>query len=134
MPAVIAGRGPQREQPGWPARAKVPTTVIESPSQDRFGSFTPPPHWSSDERGLRSDPASTVCGTPVPALNAGGASEIVVDGETGALVDGGDVRPYNDALPRALGATVARCCRRAEEFRAEEFARRCACARADATG
>ena len=128
MPAVIAGRGPQKEQLlAMAARAKVPVTVIESPSQEqvrelyrRAAALVFP---TNEDFGLIPVEAMA-CGTPVLALNAGGASETVVDGATGALVDSGDVRAYSDALPRALAATAATCRRRAEEFRTEAFARR----------
>jgi starch synthase len=43
------------------------------------------------------------CGTPVVASRVGGIPEVVVDGETGRLVEPGDV----DALGRALRETLA---------------------------
>ena len=93
--------------------------MIESPSQEqvrelyrRAAALVFP---TNEDFGLIPVEAMA-CGTPVLALNAGGASETVVDGETGALVDGGDVRAYSDALPRALAATAATCRRRARNF------------------
>jgi glycosyltransferase involved in cell wall biosynthesis len=41
-------------------------------------------------------------GKPVIAANAGGVLDIVVDGQTGALVTPGDVTGYTDALSRLL--------------------------------
>ena len=45
---------------------------------------------------------SQACGTPVVALNAGGARETVIDGETGVLVDGTSVEAFAGGLERAL--------------------------------
>ena len=128
MPAVIAGRGPQKEQLAELARAaKVPVAMIESPSQEqvrelyrRAAALVFP---TNEDFGLIPVEAMA-CGTPVLALNAGGARETVVDGETGALADGSDLQSYSDALPRALAASAVACRRRAEGFRTAEFARR----------
>jgi glycosyltransferase involved in cell wall biosynthesis len=48
---------------------------------------------------------SQACGTPVVALNAGGARETVIDGETGVLVDGRSVEAFAGGLERALQTT-----------------------------
>jgi glycosyltransferase involved in cell wall biosynthesis len=48
---------------------------------------------------------SQACGTPVVALNAGGARETVIDGETGVLVDGTSVEAFAGGLDRALQTT-----------------------------
>ena len=48
---------------------------------------------------------SQACGTPVVALNAGGARETVIDGETGVLVDGTSVEAFAGGLERALRTT-----------------------------
>jgi D-inositol-3-phosphate glycosyltransferase len=42
------------------------------------------------------------CGTPVVAANVGGLPTVVLDGETGVLVDGHDPRDYADVIGRLL--------------------------------
>ena len=65
------------------------------------------------------------CGTPVIAPRAGGALDIVRDGETGVLLDQADARSIAHAVGR-IAATDAissdRCRASAERFRAERFA------------
>jgi phosphatidylinositol alpha-1,6-mannosyltransferase len=46
---------------------------------------------------------AAACGRPVVVGDSGGARETLVDGETGFLVDGGDVTEVGDAVGRILG-------------------------------
>ena len=66
---------------------------------------------------------SQACGTPVVALNAGGARETVIDGETGVLVDGTSVEAFAGGLERALSTTFDRTAvrRNAERFSRAKF-------------
>ena len=66
---------------------------------------------------------SQACGTPVVALNAGGARETVIDGETGVLVDGTSVEAFAGGLERALRTTFDRAAvrRNAERFSRAKF-------------
>jgi glycosyltransferase involved in cell wall biosynthesis len=68
---------------------------------------------------------SQACGTPVVALNAGGARETVVDGETGVLVDGPSVEAFAAGLERALTTTFDRSAvrRNAARFSRANFLR-----------
>jgi glycosyltransferase involved in cell wall biosynthesis len=65
------------------------------------------------------------CGTPVVAANEGGATEAVIDGETGILVDRRDVEGFADAIRSIGGARFDREAirRHAERFAPEEFDR-----------
>jgi glycosyltransferase involved in cell wall biosynthesis len=55
------------------------------------------------------------CGTPAVAYRRGAAPEIVVDGETGALIEPGDLRGMVDAVRRADRIDPARCRARVED-------------------
>jgi glycosyltransferase involved in cell wall biosynthesis len=68
---------------------------------------------------------SQACGTPVVALNAGGARETVVDGETGVLVEGTSVEAFAGGLERAMRTTLDRAAvrRNAERFSRANFFR-----------
>ncbi len=63
------------------------------------------------------------CGTPVVALGRGGATETVVDGRTGILVDDGSAPAFADGIARALSASYNRAAIRAhaERFSRERF-------------
>lgn len=65
------------------------------------------------------------CGTPVIALNRGGAYDIVDDGETGWLVDEATVEQVRSAVHRAARETLdaAEIRRRAERFSRDRFKR-----------
>jgi len=66
---------------------------------------------------------SQACGTPVVALNAGGARETVIDGETGVLVHGTSIEAFAGGLERALSTTFDRAAvrRNAERFSRARF-------------
>jgi len=61
------------------------------------------------------------CGTPVIALNKGGAAETVIDGQTGALVEEHDLEAYASALSRALDVSPEQCRKRANKFNRSAF-------------
>jgi glycosyltransferase involved in cell wall biosynthesis len=65
------------------------------------------------------------CGTPVIALNRGGARDIVDDGETGWLVDEATVEQVRSAVGRAAREMLdaAEIRRRAERFSRDRFKR-----------
>ena len=60
------------------------------------------------------------CGTPVVALSRGGATETVIDGTTGILVDDPSAPAFADGIARALAASFDRAAIRAN---AERFSR-----------
>jgi glycosyltransferase involved in cell wall biosynthesis len=63
------------------------------------------------------------CGTPVVALARGGATETVIDGTTGVLVDDASAPAFADGITRALSASFDRAAirRNAERFSRERF-------------
>lgn len=63
------------------------------------------------------------CGRPVVALRRGGATETVVDGETGLLVDEGSAAAFADGISRAMSRSFDRAVIRqhAERFSRERF-------------
>ena len=63
---------------------------------------------------------SQACGTPVVALDAGGARETVIDGETGVLVKGASAEAFADGLERVRQTTYDRGALR---HNAERFSR-----------
>ena len=60
---------------------------------------------------------SQACGTPVVALNAGGATETVVDGETGVLVPEPTAEAFTAGLSRAMQASFDPAVSRANALR-----------------
>jgi glycosyltransferase involved in cell wall biosynthesis len=60
------------------------------------------------------------CGTPVVALARGGATETVVDGKTGILVDDASAPAFADGITRAISASFDRA---AIRLNAERFSR-----------
>jgi len=65
------------------------------------------------------------CGRPVVALSRGGATETVIDGRTGVLVDDPSAPAFADGISRALSASFdsAAIRRHAERFSRERFVR-----------
>jgi glycosyltransferase involved in cell wall biosynthesis len=124
MPLRIVGTGPERERLerrtgggveflGWQTDEQIRELYRSSratllPGTEDFG-IVPV--------------ESQACGTPVVALNAGGARETVIDGETGVLVDGTSVEAFAGGLERALNTTFDRTAvrRNAERFSRANF-------------
>ena len=63
------------------------------------------------------------CGTPIVALARGGATETVIDGKTGILVEDASAPAFADAVTRAISASFDRAAIRqnAERFSRERF-------------
>jgi glycosyltransferase involved in cell wall biosynthesis len=63
------------------------------------------------------------CGTPVVALARGGATETVIDGKTGILVEDLSAPAFADGIARAMSASFDRAAirRNAERFSRERF-------------
>ncbi len=63
------------------------------------------------------------CGSPVVALARGGATETVVDGRTGVLVEDASAPAFADGISRAIAASFDRAVirRNAERFSRERF-------------
>jgi glycosyltransferase involved in cell wall biosynthesis len=128
MPAVIAGRGSEKDRLlALAAAARVPVKIIESPSSDevrelyrRADALLFP---TFEDFGLVPVEAMA-CGTPVIALNKGGAADTVIDGQTGALVEEHDLELYASALSRALNVSPQQCRNRANRFSLSEFSAR----------
>jgi glycosyltransferase involved in cell wall biosynthesis len=124
-PAVIAGRGPEKDRlVALAAAATVPVKIIESPSSGevrelyrRADALLFP---TFEDFGLVPVEAMA-CGTPVIALNKGGAAETVIDGQTGALVEEHDLELYTGALSRALDVSTEQCRDRASKFSLSAF-------------
>jgi glycosyltransferase involved in cell wall biosynthesis len=124
VPLKIVGTGPERERLqrrgggdveflGWRTNEQIRTLYRTSratllPGTEDFG-IVPV--------------ESQACGTPVVALDAGGARETVIDGQTGVLVKETSVEAFADGLERVLQAGYDRDAlrRNAERFSRENF-------------
>jgi glycosyltransferase involved in cell wall biosynthesis len=121
-------------------RASVPLTIVGTgPEEARLRALAGPAveflGWQSDEqiRALYRSSAATLlpgtedfgivpvesqaCGTPVVALNDGGARETVSDGSTGVLVDRPTVEAFADGLNRLLATPLDPAAARANALR-----------------
>jgi glycosyltransferase involved in cell wall biosynthesis len=122
---VVVGIGPWLER----LRARAPRNVrfVGVVSDDRLRelyrgaiAFVSP---APEEFGMAMAEAQA-CGTPVIAPRAGGALDIVRDGETGMLLDRADPRSIADAVQRAAAfdqGSSERCRASAERFQEERF-------------
>jgi glycosyltransferase involved in cell wall biosynthesis len=124
VPLTVVGRGPEQERlqrlgggqvefRGWLSDEDVrdcyrQATAVLLPGVEDFG-IVPV--------------EAQACGTPVVALNAGGARETVVDGVTGALVGEPTAEAFADGLRRVMGSRIDRDAVRAnaERFSRERF-------------
>ena len=127
LPVVLAGAGPEerrlREQA---AEATVPVHFVHQPGDallyalyEAASVFVFP---AVEDFGIMPVEAMAV-GTPVVTLAAGGASETVVDGTTGAHVpvDAGS-KDFELAVARAFNVDPEACRHRARAFSGDRFA------------
>jgi glycosyltransferase involved in cell wall biosynthesis len=121
-------------------RVTVPLTIVGTgPEEARLRALAGPDvqflGWQSDEqiRALYRSSAATLlpgtedfgivpvesqaCGTPVVALNDGGAPETVSDGSTGVLVDRPSADAFADGLSRLLATPMDPAAARANALR-----------------
>jgi glycosyltransferase involved in cell wall biosynthesis len=126
LPVVVAGKGPGEAQlRELAARLRVPVTFEVAPTDERLrdlyraaAAFVFP---ALEDFGIVAVEAQA-CGTPVVALAQGGTADIVVDGETGALVEDQDVDLIAKGLQRALDIDdPAACVRQAASFSPAAF-------------
>lgn len=129
IPVVVAGRGPgEAALRALAASVKVPVSFEVAPSDARLralyrgaSAFVFP---ALEDFGIVVVEAQA-CGTPVVALAEGGTADTVVDGVTGALVEGQHVDSFAKGLLRALEiADTAPCVSQAASFSAAAFAER----------
>ena len=88
---VFAGQVPEEDLP----QAYAIGDVFAMPCRDRFAGL------EVEGWGIVFVEAAA-CGLPVVAGDSGGASEAVLDGETGIVVDGADVEAVGDAVADLL--------------------------------
>jgi glycosyltransferase involved in cell wall biosynthesis len=124
VPLRIVGTGPERERLESRAAGGVEFLGWQSNEQIRelYRSSRATLLPGTEDFGI-VPVESQACGTPVVALNAGGARETVVEGETGVLVDGTSVDAFAAGLERALNMTFDRTTvrRNAERFSRANF-------------
>ena len=126
IPLTIVGDGPERGRLGRDGGAGV--TFLGRRSDDeirelyRGAAVALLP--GEEDFGIVPVEAQA-CGTPVVALGRGGATETVLDGKTGVLVDDTSAPAFADGIARALSASFDRAAirRNAERFSRERFVR-----------
>ena len=124
VPLKIVGDGPDRER--LQRTASSSTTFLGRRSNDeirelyRHAAVTLLP--GEEDFGIVPVEAQA-CGRPVVALSRGGATETVVDGRTGVLVDELSAAAFADGISRAMSASFDRTVirRHAEQFSRERF-------------
>ena len=106
VPLRIVGTGPERERLERQAGGSVEFLGWQTDEQIRelYRSSRATLLPGTEDFGI-VPVESQACGTPVVALNRGGARETVIDGETGVLVDGTSVEAFAGGLERALRTT-----------------------------
>ena len=124
VPLRIVGTGPERERLERRAGGSVEFLGWQTDEQIRelYRSSRATLLPGTEDFGI-VPVESQACGTPVVALNRGGARETVIDGETGVLVDGTSVEAFAGGLERALRTTFdpAAVRRNAERFSRANF-------------
>jgi glycosyltransferase involved in cell wall biosynthesis len=125
VPVKIAGTGPDRQRLERRAGSDIEFLGWQSDHQIRalYRSCRATLLPGIEDFGI-VPVESQACGTPVVALNAGGARETVIDGETGVLVNGTSVEAFADGLRRVLETRFDRAAARrsAERFSRARFA------------
>lgn len=128
LPVVIAGDGPDEarlrsladEHPGRVTFVKQPSSALLGQLYRRALVLVFP---AIEDFGIMPVEAMAV-GTPVIANRVGGASESVLHGETGALLDTFDEASLREAVSIASGIESTACVSRAWEFDVSVFERR----------
>jgi glycosyltransferase involved in cell wall biosynthesis len=127
IPLTIAGDGPDRARLEHAASANGRgATFLGRQSDDqirelyRHAAVTLLP--GEEDFGIVPVEAQA-CGTPVVALARGGATETVMNGTTGVLVDDASAPAFADGITRAISASFDRAAIRqnAERFSRERF-------------
>jgi glycosyltransferase involved in cell wall biosynthesis len=124
VPLKIVGDGPARNR--LERGAGPNTTVLGRLSDDqirelyRHATVTLLP--GEEDFGIVPVEAQA-CGRPVVALGRGGATETVVDGKTGILVEEPSAAAFADGISRAMSSSFDRAAirRHAEQFGRERF-------------
>ena len=123
VPLTIVGQGPERERLRAAAGRDVEfvgaLTDTEVRQQYRTASVVLLP--GEEDFGIVPVEAQA-CGTPVVALGRGGATETVIDGETGVLTEDG-IEAFAAGMRRALDTPwdASACRRQAERFSLTRF-------------
>ena len=126
IPIKVVGDGPERARL---ERAAGPGAVFLGRRSDddirelyRHASVTLLP--GEEDFGIVPVEAQA-CGTPVVALARGGATETVIDGTTGVLVDDLSASAFASGISRAVSASFDRVaiCANAERFSRDRFIR-----------
>jgi glycosyltransferase involved in cell wall biosynthesis len=120
IPVVLAGRGPLADQlRARAARASVPVTVVEGPTDDElislYRSATALVFPALEDFGIVPLEAQA-CGTPVIALAAGGSLDTVQDGVSGVQVVAQDPGLFAAAVEQARQLDPDACRANAERF------------------
>jgi len=126
VPLKVVGDGPDRARLERAAAQHDGTTFLGRRSDDeirelyRGAALTLLP--GEEDFGIVPVEAQA-CGGPVVALARGGATETVIDGQTGVLVEDSSAAAFADGIARALSASYDRAAirRHAETFSRERF-------------
>lgn len=125
VPVVLAGSGPEEAALRLQAaEASVPVHFVINPTDNLlyalFERAMVYAFLSVEDFGIMPVEAMAL-GTPVIALNIGGASETVVHGSTGVLLETTERRALSDAVSAAGLMGPVACRRRAMDFSRERF-------------
>jgi glycosyltransferase involved in cell wall biosynthesis len=121
---IVVGEGSARPrlEAAAPANVEFVGAVDDERLRELYRSAIAFVHTGEEDFGIAMAEAQAT-GTPVLGRRAGGALDIVVDGETGWLVDGDGVDDWRRAVTAASSVTLdrARISQQAQRFSAERF-------------